>query len=291
MEYAVRMLTELGIQDTSELTVQLVGRLVASRPASNSRNTTRGLCRYVQALCGYAETMGYVRISPFRLRKLSSFIRPQPPQGKRHASIEECHKVLQLMQERAQQTGWAGWKAKRTYTLTAVLLYTGMRAGEAYWLRIEDIDLEQQIIWIRSTPAHTTKTAKAEAPIPIPPKLRPILEAWMRLHRMAAPASWKLEECPWVFPTTRRSAKAPWISGGPGGKPRHAIQATAAEPVAIEFTPLSCRHSFITHFLTAFGGTAALAKRIARHTNEHTAHFYTHDDIPNLLKAVEDVEF
>ena len=72
-----------------------------------------------------------LRISPFRVRGLSTYARRAPARGRKHASREEIRKVLDHMREQAQWDGWRGWKAKRLYALTATLAYTGMRAGEA----------------------------------------------------------------------------------------------------------------------------------------------------------------
>lgn len=292
MGYALRRLEGLGIQSTADLTVALLARLVASCPEKNSVNSTVGLLRYVQAACSYAEKMGYVRISPFRVRNLSSFARRAPSRHKKHASRDEIRRVLEHMRERAQADGWKGWKEKRVFALTAILAYTGMRAGEALYLQVSDVDLTEGVLWIVSRSEHRLKTAASAAPIPMPPGLIPIVAEWLK-HRMARPPGFKIdsEDCPWIFPTLRRHKRGPWVSGGPGCKPRDRMAAVAAEIGVVGFGPLMLRHSMATH-LPHWGASSATVKRILRHTTERTAQqWYTHDDIPNLRAAVANVEF
>jgi integrase len=293
MAHALRCLTELGLETTFDLTPALIARLVAGRPEGHSPNTVIGLLRYVQAACGYAERSMYVRVSPFRIRGLSTFVRKSQPHARKHASREEIRKVLDHMREQAAVDGWKGWKAKRLYALTATLAYTGMRAGEAIWLKAADVDLAGGIIWIRSSGEHRTKTIAAEQPIPIPPPLGPILTEWLR-HRMSRPPQFKIdsESCPWMWPTTRRLERAPWNEGGPGSKPRNRMKAVAGQVGVFGFGPLVLRHSMATHLMTSWGGSAGLVKRILRHTTEHTAQaWYVHDDLPGLKEAVKNVEF
>ena len=293
MRYAIRCLEELGLQSLTDLTPALIGRLTASRPPTNSPNTTRGLLLYVQALCNYAAKSGFIRVSPFHIRPISSFVRQVPARGKKHASFEEIKAVLDLMREQAKVDGWLGWKAKRLYALTATLAYTGMRDGEAKFLQVADIDLKEGIIWIVSRIEHKTKTHASAAPIAMPPKLIPILEEWLR-HRMSRPPGFAIdsEDCPWVFPTLRRHARAPWTSGGPGTCPRDRMRAVAAQAGVDGFGPLMLRHSMATHLIGRWGASAGIVMRILRHTTPRTAQvWYTHDDIPNLKAAVANVEF
>lgn len=292
MRYVLSYVEKLGIKSTADLTPALVARFVAMQPAKNSPNSTRGYLLYLQAACGYAEKSGYLRISPFRIRAISTYVRQTPARGKKHASRDEIKRVLGLMRDQAASEGWYGWKKKRLYALTATLAYTGMRAGEALYLQIADVDLVEGVLWITSRTEHRTKTEASAAPIPMPPALIPIMTDWLK-HRMSRPPGFKIdsEECPWVFPTMRRHARTPWVSGGPGCKPRDQMKAVAAEAGVLGFGPLILRHSMATHLLH-WGAGAGIVQRILRHTTEQTAkRWYTHDDLPNLRAAVANVEF
>ena len=293
MRYAIRCLEELGLQNLADLTPPLIARLVASRPTTHSPNTVVGLLRYVQALCSYAEKCRYLHVSPFRIRGLSTYAKRAPARGRKHASREEIRKVLDHMREQAKAEGWKGWKARRLFALTATLAYTGMRAGEAIYLQVGDVDLTEGIIWVVSRSEHKTKTEAAAQPLPIAPHLVPILEEWLR-HRMSVPPGFKIDSpgCPWMFPTSRRHAHAPWSSGGPGTKPRDRMKAVAAQVGVIGFGPLVLRHSMATHLMTSWGGSAGLVKRVLRHTTEHTAQeWYVHADLPGLKEAFKNVEY
>ncbi len=291
MEHALRLLTELGIQTTADLTPDLIGRLVASRPATLSANTVRGTLRYVSAACSYAESQGFLRVSPFKIRSLASWKRPTPARGKKHASRAEIRVVLDYMKEKSLADGWIGWKAKRTYALTAVLAYTGVRAGEAEWLQVGDIDLDRGVIAIVSRAEHRLKTAGSEAHVIIPPALLPILREWLE-HRMSAPPGFKLDDpnCPWLFPTTRRHKRAPWHTGGPSDRPASRIRVVAAQAGVPNFTPLTLRHSMATHLLH-FGAGKGMIQKILRHSSVNTQSWYLHDDLDDMRAAVSNVEF
>jgi integrase len=295
MLHALKCLDALGVQSTADLTPTLIADLVASRPPEHSPNTVVGLLRYVQAACSYAEKRRYLHASPFRIRGLSTYARRSPARGRKHATREEVRKVLDHMREQAKADGWKGWKAKRLFALTATLAYTGMRAGEAIWLQVADVDLQEGVIWVVSRKEHKTKTdaVGTATPLPLAPPLIPILEEWLP-HRMSAPPSFKIDSatCPWLFPTSRRHANAPWHQGGPGTKPRDRMKAVAAQVGVLNLTPLVLRHSMATHLMTAWGGSAGLVKRVLRHTTEHTAQaWYVHSDLPGLKEAFRNVEY
>jgi integrase len=293
MEHALKCLDALGVQSTADLVPPLISDLVAGRPSTHSPNTVVGLLLYVQAACSYAEKCGYVRVSPFKIRGISTFAKRAPARGRKHASREEIRKVLDHMHEQAQADGWKGWKAKRLYALTSLLAYTGMRAGEAIWCQAGDIDLAEGIVWIVSRREHKTKTEKSAQPLPLAPPVIKILEAWMP-HRMAVPPGFKIDspDCPWLFPTSRRHRKSPWCSGGPGTKPRDRMKAVAAQVGVIGFGPMVLRHSMGTHLMTSWGGSAGLVKRVLRHTTEHTGQaWYVHSDLPGLKEACKNWEF
>jgi integrase/recombinase XerD len=287
---ALRLLEELDVKSTADLTVQLIGRFVAAMPTGNSANTSRSLLRCVAFACNYAEKTGVLRASPFRARSLASWIRPTPARGRKHASREEIGKVLRHMADRAKQDGWQGWRAKRTFALASLLAHTGARLREILYLQTQDVDLEQGVIYIMNRSHNRLKTAGSEAVLALPPAIVPQLREWMT-NRMSRPPGFTVddENCVWVFPTTRRLARSPWASGGPGCKPTHVIKAVAAE-VGVALTPLTLRHSMATHLLH-WGAGKAMIKRILRHSNERTQESYLHDDLDNLRDTMRNVEF
>jgi integrase len=291
MRYALRCLGKVGCERTTDLTVSTIAELVKSRPEKNSPNSTRGLLRYCQTASSYAEKMAYVRLSPFKIRGLASWVRAVPAKGKKHCSTAEVKLVLEHMQEQAKADGWNGWKAKRLFCLTSLIALTGMRASEAYWLRVQDVDLELGIIFIRSHAGRHLKTSGAEQPVPVPPGLRTALVEWLK-HRVSRPPDMMSRgECNWLFPGVRLAPKAPWWTGDQAARPCGRMQAVAAEVGVLGFGPLALRHSFGTHCL-AWGVPAAMRQRIMRHTTSRTAElWYTHSDLPDLRDAASKIGY
>jgi integrase len=298
MFYAFRLLNELGkeievedgpslivpLESTADLTVPLIGRFVASRPATLSPNSVRGALRCIQALCSYAQQMGYLRVSPFAIRKIGAFVKPVPPAGIQYASREDIRKVLDHMWSKTSAGGWEGWKARRVHALTATLSFSGVRYSEALWLHAADIDRSAGTIAIVSRASHRLKTAGAHAVIPLHPELDPILASWLE-HRMSVPPGFEPIDpnCPFLFPTLRRHGHAPGTSGGPGQRPSVRIKTLAAE-VGVRLTPLMARHSFATHLASSGAGPKVLQFWL-RHTNTQTQRFYVHADLDAMRQA------
>ena len=69
IRHALELVAELGVTTTADLTPALVARLIASRPTDQSPATTDGLLRSLRVACTYAVGAGYLRVSPFTLRK------------------------------------------------------------------------------------------------------------------------------------------------------------------------------------------------------------------------------
>jgi integrase len=291
MEHLIRCIDAIGgVASTADLSCELVGRLIASRPASNSPNSTRGFLRNLSALCGYAARSGYLARSPFAVRNLTSWVRPAPNLKKKHCSRAEIARVLEHMRQKALADGWTGWRDKRTYALTAGLAMTGARMGEMVWLKAEDVDFEQDIIRIVSRAEHKLKTERSADVIGLPKQLKEIWQAWLP-HRLSRPPEFRVEDprCAWMFPTSRLKAAAPWTSGAPGGRPTARIKATAAE-VDVYMTPLSLRHSMGTHMLFWGAGKGEIQRQL-RHSNQATQAFYTHDDYDNIRALADRIHY
>jgi integrase len=290
MVYAFRLLDELGMETTADLTVPLIGRWIDARPKTLSPNSIRGGLRYVQALCSYAQQMGYLRVSPFAIRKIGGWVKPVPPAGIQYASQADIRKVLDHMWSGVSALGWPGWKARRVHALTATLALSGLRYSEALWLHAADIDFAAGTIAIVSRASHRLKTAGAHAVIPLHPELAPILAAWLE-HRMSAPPGFELIDpaCKFLFPTLRRHGNVPWTSGGPGQRPSVRIKTLAAE-VGVRLTPLMLRHSFATHLASSGAGPKVLQFWL-RHTNTQTQRFYVHADLEAMRRDGSKVSY
>jgi integrase len=285
--------TQRPVETTADLTTSLVVTYLASRPPETSPWTLRGNLATIRTICMRAVACGYLRVSPFSLRKLSRWIGPLPPPGrgkKRHCSREEIRRVLNMMafDVSARSPGWSQWQARRLQAAFAIAVYCGMRRSEILRLHAADVDLDARVIYIRPR-GKALKTHAAAAPIAIPSALMPILTSWAA-HRNDRPFGCPLpKECPWFFPTMNR--KGPWVNGSRGSKPIHRLQAVAkrvgVEPISWQM----CRRSCATH-LEHHGVGRATIKRVLRHTNERTSEeFYSESDITNILASMDGFDF
>ena len=281
----------LGIETTADLSPVMISRYISMRPADQSPHTLHSLLCVIRAICSYAETAGYLRCSPFRLRKLSRWVRLPPLQGKRHFSKAEISLVLKTMAQDVElRSGWGKWRARRLQIATCIVAYTGMRKNECLRLHVGDVDLAAGVIFIRPHgDGQRLKTVSSEAPVPTPQALRERLVDWLE-HRLDSPTGFDVPmKCPWLIPTCDR--KSPWTSGAPGGKFLDRLKAVAKR-VGIEgMTVLSLRHSLATH-LEAHGAGPAAISRILRHTNTRTAEkHYRHWDTQGITAITSGFEY
>jgi integrase len=281
MRDILRDLTALGVTSTSDLTLALVVRYIDAQPASISPNTVRGRLRYVQALCSLAEKLGYLRPSPFRIRRIGELVKPVPPAAKKFATREDIRKVIDHAASRITGGGWREWRARRDHAFLCTLAWTGARYSEVVYMQVEDIDFDRDSIAIVSRKEHRLKTVGAHAVIPLLSELKPILRSWLE-HRMSAPPQFEFDDptCPWLWPTLRRHKRAPWNSGAPGQRPSQRVAVLAAE-VGVKLCPLMLRHTFATH-LAAQGAGEHVVRQWLRHSNTQTQRFYVHPELQQM---------
>jgi integrase len=289
MKQVLREVEATGAATTLDLTATMVARFIAARPPDQSAWTTHSLLAALRAICTYAEMRGYVLGNPFRLRKLSRWVRLTPMAGKRHFERAEIRRVLDLMTKDVEERkGWKQWRSRRILAVTSLVAYTGIRKMEALRMQVGDLDLPNRAIWIRPH-GKSLKTAASEAKIPSPNALVPYLESWLE-HRLDCPVGFELpRECPWLIPTVDR--RSPWVSGQPGGKALDRLKAVALKAGVADMTFLALRHSWATH-AEYFGLGPAEISRVLRHTTTRTAEeHYRHFSGPNLLERTAGFDF
>jgi integrase len=290
MASVIRDLERLGLETTADLTVNLVTRVIAGRPPGQSAYTLHSVLAVVRSICSYAETAGYLRCSPFRLRKLSKWVRLPTLQDKRCLSREEIRRCLDLMAKHvAERTAWSQWRSRRLLATVAIIAYTGIRKMECLQLEVDDVDLINRVIWVRPHDGRRLKTVASEAPIPVPNGLVSYLTAWIE-HRLDAPAGFPMpKECPYFIPTLDR--RAPWVSGQPGGKALDRFRAVALLAGVEGATFQSLRRAWATH--AEFHGLGeAMIARVLRHTTTATSKkHYRQAEITNMNASVKDIDF
>jgi integrase len=291
MRRTLELVTALGPRTTADLTTALIARFVAGLGPELSSWTVKAHLSRVRTLCGLAEGARRLDISPFRLRKLSRWIRTTPPQGRRHYSREDIRTVLDSMRRDCEvKRGWPQWRCRRLYCLTALVAYTGLRRDEALRLELADLDLVGRVI--RLVPrGRTLKTAAAAQPVPMPEALVPILAAWLE-HRLDCPADYSIppaDRIPWLFPGARR--RGPWVGGNPQTRAAGVLRAAASRAGVEGMTFQSLRRSWAVH-AEAWGLGGALIQRVLRHTSSRTTElWYRAADAANLADAVRSIEF
>lgn len=266
---------------TDQLTMQLVARFIASRPPAESNNSTLSLLSSLRAACTIAMGMGYVRISPFVLRK--AWLRQEKSRRPRqHLSREEIAAVLARAEDEiekkkhhSQASPWAVWRCRRLHALVATVAYTGLRRNEALHLRVEDVDLAGGLLHVVDRQANRLKTEGSARAVPIPGPLATILAGWIPEARSD-----------WLFPNSTHHG--PWTGGQPGHKPLCRLKALGKRAGVPDLTFLALRHSYATH-AEFWGLTAEQIARVMGHTNLKTQRGYRHEDRPNLREMFRDI--
>jgi integrase len=291
MRFLLRIVADLVGPEgsTTDLTPELVAFFIRERPAGESSITTHTLVSYLRTACNYARSRGYVHATPFDFRRkwVSRHIEPR----KRHHALEDIARVLATMKaEVGDREGWARWRSRRLHAAACTVAYTGMRAMEAIFLRLDDVILADRMILILPHKARLLKTEGSAQPVPIPPELAEVLEGWMAhrgdpLAALPGPAA----DCPFLFPNVTFTNA--WSGGRQGHKAVDAMKAAGSRAGVEGFTFHSLRHSYATHAESAWGLSPATIQRVLRHTSLSTQTHYRHADAENLLRAVGDVNF
>src|SRR5271157_1056758 len=130
MSCVLDQVAALEVKTTADLTPVLVARVIEARPPGQSPRTLQSYLRVLRGICNNAVINGYLRVSPFALRRVSQWLgRIGPPAEKKHYSRDEIRRVLSLMAADVEVTaGWSQWRARRLYALTATVAYCGLRA-------------------------------------------------------------------------------------------------------------------------------------------------------------------
>lgn len=270
MRRALDSLAELPeVATTDDLTTQTFARWVAARGDANA-NTTISLLRALRAACRYGVEEGWVERQPV-FRRI--WPRRQPAR-KRALGHEDVSRLLAHLEGRKGR----GWHEHRLFAVTALVAYTGLRASEALFARVEDVDLARRLFWVSAR--RRLKTEAAAAPVPLAVDVIPILESWI-----------PQTGSPWLFPGVKRVS--PWHGGAHGYRPLDCLKSAAAEIGLEGVTFHGLRHTLATLLLSHWGRTAEQASWMLRHTSPKTTteHYVHADDLAILLSIVHGVSF
>src|SRR5262249_40207265 len=140
-----------------------------------------------------------------------------------------------------------------------------------------DIDWENGVAWLYFKVENDLKTEGSQAPFGLPDRLITVLREWEAE-----------KTCSWVFPNKERK---PWKTGGAGYRPFDQLRALAERAGVRAASWKRFRHAMSTHGKGRFGMTREQVRAQLRHTTEDTQRHYGHDDLANLRRAVQAVDF
>lgn len=293
----IRELEALGIETTADLNLALVGRYIASRPDGQSAWTLKGHLQIIATICNMAVRARVLTVSPFATRPICKLVRTGPPEGKRHYSLDEIRRLLELLQADVNaKKGWPAWRARRLQAVAATAVYCGLRATELLRLHAADLDFDRHVVRVvpRGSRGMGLKTDGAGKPVGMPLALEPILRSWLE-WRLSAPAELAekfppAESMPFLFPCTLQRWK-PWTGGPPGEKPLDQLAAAGRRAGIPDLTFHGLRRSLATA-MEAFGIGPAMIQRTLRHSRAQTTelHYRKADEV-NIARAVRDIRF
>lgn len=260
----LRLVEQLGVRSTEELTPVLLAKFCAAEHAAGCRPITiRGYLSYLRPIARYAVAMGYTERDPFLWR--AQWVRDDGERVTRscHHSAAAIGQVLKILGARV-----GTWEGHRLYALVMTVAHTGLRRTEALTLRVEDVDPARGLLHVRGR--RRLKTVNSAAPVPMAADLGQVLARWIP----------RLGDCPWLFPGVRGAG--PWIGGGIGGRAIDQVRQAGLDAGVPGFTLLSLRHSWATHAEGLWGFSEVQIQRVLRHTTPRTQQHYRHADESNV---------
>jgi integrase len=244
-------------------------RLQASGLAPRTVNLVLAL---VRSILRFAVANGHVSSSPTDRLGRGKLMLPVE-KGKLAPPIEHATDVGRLLATIHKM----GEELSRLdlHPLFALLVYTGLRRGEALGLRWADVDLERRMITVRRSYHGPTKSSKHRT-VPIPAALMTILRA----YRLAEP--WQGELC---FPNGRGEMFSP------NAKLEHVFRRALERSGLPRIRVHDCRHVFASHFVMGGGDIFTLQRILGHSTPQLTSDTYAHLSPGHLVGAVERVAY
>lgn len=191
--------------------------------------------------------------NPYRTHKAPGF---QPPQPKA-LSHEDCARILLAT---ANYRRWDAFQRARAAAIIGVMLYAGLRRGEALALLVRDVNFQTGEIHVEQGKG---RWGGKQRYVPIHADLARLLAAYLKECAKRRVT----DEAPEFFSSTRAT--------GPMGTATLAvIVRTLVRASGVHFSPHMLRHSFVTHLLRA-DVPLYIARDLAGHSHIETTLLYT----------------
>jgi integrase len=244
--------------------------LLVRYPAGTVRTTLSA----VSAALGWAVREGLIKENPAHGTKLP----PAPPPRLDFLSAEEVSRLLSFAAQRAQSRAACKlWWVR--YVAISLAVRLGLRKGELFGLRWQDIDLDAQRLTVARSYGTTPKSGKPR-PLRIPSALVPILRTWQTLcpHPTLV--------CPIYLAAARR-----WDMAASSNRQHGLPELLRAASCRVFDRPWHMlRHTFASHFMMSGGSLLALAQ-ILGHTDVKVTMRYAHLSSEFLADQIDKVKF
>lgn len=251
-----RILPHLGPVQLSSLSRVQIEKARDAVARRYRPNTVRATLRPLGTCLSWAVRQGLLRESPARGIDL-----PRRELSMEYLDAEEAARLLKETERRARSKGSAtAWSRA---VAVALALRTGLRRGEIFGLRWQDLDLEAGRLTVARSYKLLPKSGKPRH-LPLPSVLLSLLREW----RERCPASTERLVCPVLH-------KATWHMSG-----RRATHGLAALLKAAKCKPLergwhALRHTFASQFIMQ-GGNILTLQKLLGHADITMTLVYSH---------------
>jgi len=293
--------TSTAAQTTADLTLSVLTERFLSEPHSQVRNPERyrSWLRYTMHKHVLAD-LGMSSFSTISVRQVEALRDRKLTEGYKPSTVNSMLRALSVVWRWASKQGlttaknptagltasspaglvdflsqaevvrllsYAEQHASAIYPMLATAIYTGLRKGELFGLRWQDILLERNLIQVARSYSGAPKSGKWR-PVPLHPALAPILRQWQQHCARELPG------VPLVFPVT--------LAHG-----HYARMGTADDMLDLEgllkaagcHVPVrpwhALRHTFASHYVMSGGNILALSKTLG-HSKVETTMIYAH---------------
>jgi site-specific recombinase XerD len=203
----------------------------------------------------YLEREGVVPKNPAKLA-MGMKVPPRPPAN--YMTKTERDKVLTVLSGRDSRRG------RRNYAMFSLMFLSGLRVSEVCQLKVTDVDLEAQSLYIRAGKGNKDRR------VPMPGKLTRILRGWITTTRSRCVGA----DSPWLFLHMQRHHQ----HDGQPLNPKaiyHQVRNQIVPILGRKVTPHSFRHSYGTHIWEE-SGDLRLTQHLMGRASANTTAIYTH---------------
>jgi integrase len=153
------------------------------------------------------------------------------------------------------------------HPMIATAIYAGLRKGELFGLRWQDIAFDRSLIHVAHSYTSTPKSGKWR-PVPLHPALAPLLRDWQRRCATSFP------DVPLVFPV--KPERGNYVRMGTADDMLDLEPLLKAAGCHVPVRPWhALRHTFASHYVMSGGNILALSK-ILGHSKLETTMIYAH---------------